>query len=99
MFNRLVVDHVAVTGFKAWVTRDEQGQFNFRDLVDRPGAALGMMAPALAAKSLLPSARAETVPADRTPTVVSSAYAADSSQGTAIGRAHVLTQVTNAYLV
>ncbi|WP_041682827.1 AsmA family protein [Pusillimonas sp. T7-7] len=82
MFNRLVVDHVAVTGFKAWVTRDEQGQFNFRDLVDRPGAALGMMAPALAAKSLLPSARAETVPADRPPTVVSSAYAADSSQGT-----------------
>ncbi|MGB6105006.1 MAG: AsmA family protein, partial [Pusillimonas sp.] len=28
MFNRLVVDHVAVTGFKAWVTRDDKGQFN-----------------------------------------------------------------------
>src|SRR5690606_15610733 len=35
MFNRLVVDHVAVTGFKAWIKRDENGEFNFRDLVDR----------------------------------------------------------------
>lgn len=33
LFNRLVVDHVAVTGFKAWLVRDEQGRFNFRDLV------------------------------------------------------------------
>ncbi|NGM88940.1 AsmA family protein [Parapusillimonas sp. SGNA-6] len=32
LFNRLVVDHVAVTGFKAWVVRDENGHFNFRDL-------------------------------------------------------------------
>lgn len=35
MFNRLVVDHVAVTGFKAWVVRDADGRFNFRDLVFR----------------------------------------------------------------
>lgn len=35
--NRLVVDHVAVTGFKAWLVRDENGRFNFRDLVqNRP---------------------------------------------------------------
>ena len=32
LFNRLVVDHVAVTGFKAWWSRDQQGLFNFRDL-------------------------------------------------------------------
>src|SRR3546814_6974350 len=35
MFNRLVVDHVAVTGFKAWVTRDSKGNFNFNDLIQR----------------------------------------------------------------
>lgn len=33
--NRLVVDHVAVTGFKAWVTRDKNGHFNFSDLVSK----------------------------------------------------------------
>src|SRR5690606_31039135 len=54
MFNRLVVDHVAVTGFKAWVVRDDQGQFNFRDLIDRPGRSI-VAAPALAAASLLSS--------------------------------------------
>lgn len=31
--NRLVVDHVAVTGFKAWLVRDAEGRFNFRDLL------------------------------------------------------------------
>ncbi|NYT66299.1 AsmA family protein [Alcaligenaceae bacterium] len=30
--NRLVVDHVAVTGFKAWLVRDTNGSFNFSDL-------------------------------------------------------------------
>ncbi|HWL28425.1 MAG TPA: AsmA family protein [Burkholderiaceae bacterium] len=35
MFNRLVVDHVAVSGFKAWVVRDEDGHFNFRDLAQQ----------------------------------------------------------------
>ncbi|MBV6306146.1 AsmA family protein [Candidimonas humi] len=34
MFNRLVVDHVAVSGFKAWVVRNAAGEFNFRDLLD-----------------------------------------------------------------
>ena len=33
LFNRLVVDHIAVTGFKAWLVRDTDGLFNFRDLV------------------------------------------------------------------
>src|SRR3546814_9723936 len=32
--NRLVVDHVAVSGFKAWVTRDADGHFTFSDLLD-----------------------------------------------------------------
>ncbi|XOT95280.1 AsmA family protein, partial [Alcaligenes pakistanensis] len=31
--NRLVVDHVAVTGFKAWIVRDEHGKLNFDDLL------------------------------------------------------------------
>ncbi|MCC2596946.1 AsmA family protein [Pusillimonas sp. MFBS29] len=82
MFNRLVVDHVAVTGVKAWVTRDEKGQFNFRDLLDRPGAMLGAAAPVLGAASLLPSAPAEqdavTFPLSTFP----AAYAANSVQGT-----------------
>jgi len=36
LFNRFVVDHVAVSGFKAWVTRDQDGQFNFHDLMEGP---------------------------------------------------------------
>jgi AsmA protein len=33
MSNRLVVDHVAVSGFKAWIVRDRPGHFNFQDLM------------------------------------------------------------------
>ncbi|CAM4211098.1 AsmA family protein [Kerstersia similis] len=33
LFNRLVVDHVAIDGFKARVARDAQGNFNFQDLL------------------------------------------------------------------
>lgn len=47
MFNRLVVDHVAVTGFQAWVVRDQDGDFNFDDLVSRRRAA-NLPAPDLA---------------------------------------------------
>ena len=40
MFDRFVVDHVAVTGFKAWLIRDENGEYNFRDLIEhRPASA------------------------------------------------------------
>ncbi|NYT58269.1 AsmA family protein [Alcaligenaceae bacterium] len=82
MFDRLVVDHVAVSGFKAWVTRDDKGQLNFRDLLDRPGAMLGAAAPALAASSLLPAVPAEqdavTFPLSTFP----AAYAASSVRGT-----------------
>lgn len=35
LWNKLVVDHVAVSGFKVWVQRDEEGQFNFSDLLQR----------------------------------------------------------------
>lgn len=35
--NRFVVDHVAISGFKAWIRRDEQGRYNFNDLFE--GAA------------------------------------------------------------
>ncbi|NLC35652.1 MAG: AsmA family protein, partial [Alcaligenaceae bacterium] len=35
MFNRLVVDHVAISGFQAWVVRNEEGEFNFDDLLSR----------------------------------------------------------------
>ena len=47
MFNRLVVDHVAVSGFQAWLLRDEKGAFNFDDLLSRRRAA-GLPAPDLA---------------------------------------------------
>lgn len=41
MFNRLVVDHVAVSGFRAWLVRDSDGIYNFRDLLSaRKTAAL-----------------------------------------------------------
>jgi len=33
LFNRLVVDHVAINGFKARVVRGKDGEFNFRNLV------------------------------------------------------------------
>jgi len=47
MFNRLVVDHVAVTGLKAWLVRDAEGDYNFRDLLSRQRAA-SLPGPALA---------------------------------------------------
>lgn len=31
--NEYVVDHMAVDGFQAWITRDHQGAFNFSDLL------------------------------------------------------------------
>ncbi|ETF04634.1 hypothetical protein W822_01035 [Advenella kashmirensis W13003] len=34
--NRLVVDHVAVSGLKSWIVRDEKGNFNFEDLLSQP---------------------------------------------------------------
>ncbi|MCH4272947.1 AsmA family protein [Kerstersia gyiorum] len=48
LFNRLVVDHVAIDGFKARVARDAQGNFNFQDLLgDQPanGVAARKLSP------------------------------------------------------
>jgi len=46
LFNRLVVDHVAIDSFKARIVRDKNGEFNFQDLVGRaprlPQARAGM---------------------------------------------------------
>ena len=47
MFNRLVVDHVAVSGLQAWLIRNEEGRYNFDDLVSRRRAA-ALPAPDLA---------------------------------------------------
>jgi AsmA protein len=67
MFNRLVVDHVAVTGFKAWITRDGDGNYNFHDLIQR-SASLGRAGPVLALPSLpLAAAHAAEPPAAATP--------------------------------
>src|SRR5690606_25673372 len=48
MFDRLVVDHVAVTGFKAWLIRDEEGEYNFRDLIERRRITSTVLAPVTA---------------------------------------------------
>ncbi|MBC7203991.1 MAG: AsmA family protein, partial [Pusillimonas sp.] len=36
--NRLVVDHIALDGFKAWLKRSHEGVFNFEDLIHTTGA-------------------------------------------------------------
>lgn len=69
--NRLVVDHVAVSGFKAWLVRDENGNFNFDDLL-QSGAPLAQAGPVRPNFGFLPAAHAS-----------SSALAADSADGTA----------------
>lgn len=83
MFNRLVVDHVAVTGFKAWLIRAEDGTFNFRDLVERQPVSLA--SPTLAPMPVAleaPAASgpvAETTPAPRT---MPAALASHAASGT-----------------
>ncbi|MBK1781679.1 AsmA family protein [Advenella sp. WQ 585] len=52
--NRFVVDHVAVSGFKAWVVRDETGHLNFEDLFEQKNTAV-------VADSLKESVNANTV--------------------------------------
>ncbi len=66
--NRFVVDHVSVSGFKAWVVRDKKGVFNFNDLIQ--GVA--------DAAPVLPSSGPETgsvIPVPSTPTPQSVARA------------------------
>ncbi|USP47275.1 AsmA family protein [Alcaligenes faecalis] len=63
--NRLVVDHVAVTGFKAWIVRDEEGKLNFDDLLQAPPA--GPQLPvARSGVSLLPAVQAAEAPQEKT---------------------------------
>ncbi|UYY86605.1 AsmA family protein [Alcaligenes sp. SMD-FA] len=59
--NRLVVDHVAVTGFKAWIVRDEEGKLNFDDLLQAPPAGPPLPV-ARSGVSLLPAAQAAEAP-------------------------------------
>lgn len=59
--NRLVVDHVAVTGFKAWIVRDEEGKLNFDDLLQAPPAGPHLPL-ARSGVSLLPAAQAAEAP-------------------------------------
>ena len=63
--NRLVVDHVAVTGFKAWIVRDEQGKLNFDDLLQAPPAGPPLPV-ARSGVSLLPAAQAAEAPQEKT---------------------------------
>ncbi|MGB6009606.1 AsmA family protein [Castellaniella sp.] len=53
--NQLVVDHVAITGLKAWVVRDAKGHFNFSDLLEsgHPAQASGLPTAAAAAAAPL----------------------------------------------
>ena len=61
MSNRFVVDHVALRGFKAWIVREEDGSFNFTDLLHRStlSPAPSQTASTLQRFSPLASARAE----------------------------------------
>lgn len=49
LWNHLVVDHVAVSGFKVWLTRNEGGEFNFTDLLQRSSPQLTPSSPSIAA--------------------------------------------------
>ncbi|WP_322997760.1 AsmA family protein [Castellaniella sp.] len=66
--NQLVVDHVAITGLKAWVVRDTKGRFNFGDLLESGRPALASAAPAgsVVAAPLIAAAGAADDPEGRT---------------------------------
>lgn len=68
--NRLVVDHVAVTGFKAWIVRDEEGKLNFDDLLQAPPAGPHLPV-ARSGVSLLPAAQAAEAPQPAEPALES----------------------------
>src|SRR3546814_13416674 len=89
MFNRLVVDHVAVTGFKAWVTRDSKGNFNFNDLIQR-SAPLSLAGPVLAAPSL-PMAVANATEQASASSASSADFQIDRSEERRVGKECVST--------
>lgn len=60
--NRLVVDHISLQGLKGWVVRDEQGRFNFDDLLqpaEPSSPALTEDMPAVVAAPISRAASAE----------------------------------------
>ncbi len=68
LWNKLVVDHVAVSGFKVWVERDDEGQFNFSDLLERQigptRAASGSLSPLPAAQAEQPQSKSSSIVPD-----------------------------------
>lgn len=64
LFNRLVVDHVAVTGFKAWATRDMDGRFNFSDLISKEASLSSVNGADGAGTALAASMLAVATPVD-----------------------------------
>lgn len=54
MSNRLVVDHVAVSGLKGWIVRDEKGNFNFEDLLTQDPPALEAVDPRFKSDEIRP---------------------------------------------
>lgn len=62
-FSRLVVDHVAISGFRAWIVREADGRFNFRDLL--PGMSRQNAGPAMASVPTLATVAPRSAPAER----------------------------------
>ncbi|WP_353154190.1 AsmA family protein [Pollutimonas bauzanensis] len=86
MSNRLVVDHVAVTGFKAWFIRDEDGVFNFRDLVERRPITTALKVPMAPVAALTTPVSGSSVAAQPTqapePRKMPAALASHEASGT-----------------
>ncbi|WP_041709598.1 AsmA family protein [Advenella kashmirensis] len=55
MSNRLVVDHVAVSGLKGWIVRDEKGNFNFDDLLSQTPPTIEAVDPRFKSDEIRPS--------------------------------------------
>ncbi|HLU03106.1 MAG TPA: AsmA family protein [Advenella sp.] len=55
MSNRLVVDHVAVSGLKGWIVRDEKGNFNFEDLLTQDPPAIETVDPRFKSDEIRPA--------------------------------------------
>lgn len=63
LFDRLVIDHVAISGVRAWLARNEKGEFNFQDLLTTPSPVTsaqpaGLLPPAVAAQDAASGAAA-----------------------------------------
>lgn len=74
--DRFVVDHVALSGFKAWIRRDEHGEYNFQDLFEAAASPAQPIA-------LMPDATPET---GSSAVLVSEAVAQPADQTSATSR-------------